>query len=217
MAAEAQTSCISRSSASVVLNIQHKQVLVIHKGRISCTCTISLMRNDRKCKHIFVFPRINSAPHALRIWQFHSWFWYFSRELKLEDTYFNRDVEKAFVAASSSVYKSKTVPTLTLSNRVGNMYTPSVYGGLASLLSNRSAPELAGQRIVLFSYGSGLASSMFSLRVTSDLGEGSRLIRLVSSLVDLSARLDSRRKVDPADFAKIMKLRQDTHHLGTWC
>ena len=43
---------------------------------------------------------------------------------------------------------------------------------------------------------------------------GSVLDKLLSSLCDLKARLDSRRKVSPAVFADNMKLREETHHLG---
>ena len=56
------------------------------------------------------------------------------RDVKLEDSYFNRDVEKAFMSAAKDLYAKKTQPSLLISNQVGNMYTPSVYGGLASLL-----------------------------------------------------------------------------------
>lgn len=45
---------------------------------------------------------------------------------------------------------------------------------------------------------------------------GSALDKLISSLVDLKARLDSRMKVSPAVFAENMKLREETHHLGTF-
>lgn len=37
---------------------------------------------------------------------------------------------------------------------------------------------------------------------------------MVSSLCDLQARLDSRKKVSPDVFAQNMKLREETHHLG---
>jgi hydroxymethylglutaryl-CoA synthase len=59
---------------------------------------------------------------------------YFTRDLKLEDSYFDRDAEKALMAASNSMFTTKTKPSLLLANQVGNMYTPSVYGGLASYL-----------------------------------------------------------------------------------
>lgn len=48
-----------------------------------------------------------------------------------------------------------------------------------------------------------------------DFVSGSGLEKLVSSLSDLKARLDSRQKVSPAAFSENMKLREETHHLGT--
>lgn len=45
---------------------------------------------------------------------------------------------------------------------------------------------------------------------------GSPLDKLVSSLADLPARLDARKRVAPQDFAEIMKQREETHHLGEW-
>ena len=75
------------------------------------------------------------------------------------------------------------------------------------------SPTLAGKRVVLFSYGSGLASAMYSLRVTSD---PKLLSRLVSTLTDISERLASRKVVQPADFEQTMRLREDTHHLAPY-
>ena len=49
----------------------------------------------------------------------------------------------------------------------------------------------------MFSYGSGLASSMFSLRVAGPIG------RIVSAL-NLNERLDSRTAVEPAEFEKVI-------------
>ncbi|XP_074953229.1 hydroxymethylglutaryl-CoA synthase, mitochondrial isoform X2 [Phalacrocorax aristotelis] len=136
------------------------------------------------------------------------------RGVKLEDTYTSKEVEKAFQAASQEIFDQKTKPSLLLASRNGNMYTPSMYGCLASLLAQSSARDLAGSRIGAFSYGSGLAASMFSLRVSQDAAPGSPLDKLVSSLADLSARLDARKRVAPQDFAEIMKRREETHHLA---
>lgn len=55
--------------------------------------------------------------------------------LKLEDTYTSKEVEKAFQTASQEIFNQKTKPSLLLSSRNGNMYTPSMYGCLASLLA----------------------------------------------------------------------------------
>lgn len=57
------------------------------------------------------------------------------RDVKPEETYFDRDVEKAFLKASSEMFEKKTKHSLLVSNQNGNMYTPSVYGCLASLIA----------------------------------------------------------------------------------
>ncbi|KAM4615034.1 hydroxymethylglutaryl-CoA synthase, cytoplasmic isoform 1-T1 [Polymixia lowei] len=138
------------------------------------------------------------------------------REVKPEETYFNRDVEKAFMKASTELFERKTKPSLLVSNQNGNMYTPSVYGCLASVIAQHTPKQLAGQRIGVFSYGSGFAATLYSVRVTQDDTPGSGLDKLVTSLCDLKARLDSRRKVSPGIFSENMKLREDTHHLASY-
>ncbi|KAM9329651.1 hydroxymethylglutaryl-CoA synthase, cytoplasmic [Gastrophryne carolinensis] len=138
------------------------------------------------------------------------------RDVKLEDTYFDRDVEKAFLKASSEMFDQKTKASLLVSRENGNMYTPSVYGCLASVLAQFSPQELAGQRIGVFSYGSGFAATMYSIKVSQDPMPGSSLDKLTSSLSDLKARLDSRRNVSPSVFAENMKLREETHHLASY-
>lgn len=57
------------------------------------------------------------------------------RDVKLEESYFNRDVEKAFLTASKELFEEKTKPSLKVANQVGNMYTPSVYSSLCSYIS----------------------------------------------------------------------------------
>uniref|UniRef100_A0AAY4DSG0 Hydroxymethylglutaryl-CoA synthase n=1 Tax=Denticeps clupeoides TaxID=299321 RepID=A0AAY4DSG0_9TELE len=138
------------------------------------------------------------------------------RDVKAEDTYFDRDVEKAFLKASAQMFEQKTKASLLVSNQNGNMYTPSVYGCLASVLAQHTAQQLAGQRVGVFSYGSGFAATLYSIRITQDATPDSALEKLVASLSDLQARLDSRMKVSPAVFAENMKLREKTHHLANY-
>jgi len=45
---------------------------------------------------------------------------------------FNKELEKDFMAASKGLFEKKTKPSLFLANQVGNMYSPSVYGGIVS-------------------------------------------------------------------------------------
>ncbi|KAB0399407.1 hypothetical protein E2I00_006985, partial [Balaenoptera physalus] len=64
------------------------------------------------------------------------------RGLKLEDTYTNKDVEKAFQKASLDMFNKKSKASLYLSIHNGNMYTSSLDGCLASLLSPLPPPPL---------------------------------------------------------------------------
>lgn len=45
---------------------------------------------------------------------------------------------------------------------------------------------------------------------------GSSLDKIIASLTDLKARLDSRKCISPEVFAENMMLREKTHHLGEW-
>jgi hydroxymethylglutaryl-CoA synthase len=132
--------------------------------------------------------------------------------VKLEDTYFNRDIEKAFMEHSKSTFEEKTKPSLLVAYQVGNMYTPSLYGCLVSLLISKDIHELAGKRVGLFSYGSGLCSSMYSLRFSSDTTPGSPFSRLIDSLSHIKELLGQRTKVSPEEFAHIMETREQNHH-----
>lgn len=134
------------------------------------------------------------------------------KNLKLEDTYFNRDVEKACMNYSNSIFEAKTKPSLFVASQVGNMYTPSVYGGLVSLLISKSISELAGNKIGLFSYGSGLASSMFSITVSQDYSDNSPLHKLVSNLDGIKSLLSKRICIAPEKFSTMLDLREKNCH-----
>ena len=64
-----------------------------------------------------------------------AWSFCACRDVKLEGTYFDRSIEQAFLGASKSLFESKTKPSTNLAVQVGNMYTPSLYGGLASFIA----------------------------------------------------------------------------------
>ncbi|CAG9863500.1 unnamed protein product [Phyllotreta striolata] len=130
------------------------------------------------------------------------------RKIKLEDTYFDRDVEKAFVEVSKQQFVDKTKPSLLVAAQVGNMYTASLYGGLISLLQSKTLQELTGNKIALFSYGSGLASSMYSITVKNN----DALVKILSNLTGVQRNLDNRQKVAPLKFEQNLELRQETCH-----
>ncbi|XP_032271373.1 hydroxymethylglutaryl-CoA synthase, mitochondrial isoform X2 [Phoca vitulina] len=134
------------------------------------------------------------------------------RGLTLEETYTNKDMDKALQKASLDMFNKKTKASLYLSTHNGNTYTSSLYGCLASLLSQYSAQDLAGSRIGAFSYGSGLAASFFSFRASKDVSPGSPLEKLVSSMSDLPQRLASRKRMSPQEFTEIMDQREQFYH-----
>ena len=65
---------------------------------------------------------------------------------------------------------------------------------------------------MLFSYGSGIAATMYSIRVTTDYGSKSPLSSLLANVSDIPEQLGLRTVVSPASFEETMKLREKTHH-----
>jgi hydroxymethylglutaryl-CoA synthase len=62
-----------------------------------------------------------------------------------------------------------------------------------------------GKRIVLFSYGSGLASTMFSFHVAGSLEP-------MANVLIVRSRLSERTIAPPTEFEQTMKLREHTHN-----
>lgn len=135
---------------------------------------------------------------------------------KREDTYFDRDVEKAFITYSQQLFDEKTKPSLHLARNIGNMYTASLYGGLASYLISKSPEQLIGKKFALFSYGSGLASTMYSINICNDMSAGSKLAKLISSLHDAVSLLDNRICVEPSNFSELMDVRTKNYHTAPY-
>ena len=99
-------------------------------------------------------------------------------------------------------HERQVAGSLTLCARVGNVYTGSLYLGLAGML-HTGAAELAGKRIGLFSYGSGCASEFFSGVVGKAAAE--RIQR---------ARLDevvgSRERVTVEEYERLMAIAPES-------
>jgi len=76
-----------------------------------------------------------------------------------------------------SEWHQKCERTLYLAKNLGNIYTGSLYNGLLSLLGQGMPVEeggegldLRGKKVMMFSYGSGCAASMFVVRVGNGWG-----------------------------------------------
>ncbi|MCJ1399461.1 Hydroxymethylglutaryl-CoA synthase, cytoplasmic [Xylographa trunciseda] len=116
----------------------------------------------------------------------------------------DKTVEKTFLGLTKKRFQERVQPGLQTPTMCGNMYCASVYGSLVGLLSNVKSEQLQGKRVGIFSYGSGLASSLFSLQVRGD----------VSSMVeklDLHKRLDARATVPPETYDEMCNMRERAH------
>merc|ERR1719420_2279181 len=67
---------------------------------------------------------------------------------------------------------------------------------------------LAGNRIALFSYGSGMASSFYSVRIAGDCGPDSALAKFTNIIADVADRLEAREKLSPEKFVETLSLRE---------
>ncbi|BBN09784.1 hydroxymethylglutaryl-CoA synthase [Marchantia polymorpha subsp. ruderalis] len=123
--------------------------------------------------------------------------------LSHDDSLVNRDLEKLAQQVAKPQYDEKVGPTTLLPKVVGNMYCAALYGGLVTLIHNK-AESLVGKRLVFFSYGSGLASSMFSFRVRAV--ESPFSLSAIAEALDITSKLESRIEVTPEKFGKAMHL-----------
>ncbi|KZW00044.1 hydroxymethylglutaryl-CoA synthase [Exidia glandulosa HHB12029] len=121
----------------------------------------------------------------------------------------DKTLEKTFIGLSKGAHAAKVDPTLRCSKRCGNMYTASLYGALSSLIASVPPAELKGKRASMFAYGSGCASSFFSIRVVGDTSE-------MQSKMDLIDRLASMDVVPPQQFIEALEVREKNHNAKSY-
>jgi hydroxymethylglutaryl-CoA synthase len=103
-------------------------------------------------------------------------------------------------AAPQASFDRQVKSGLLLPERVGNVYTGSMYLSLLSLLA-LDGRALDGQAVGLFSYGSGCCAEFFSGRVTP--GAQARVRAL-----DLPGLLERRARIDVPEYERVMGLRE---------
>ncbi|KAI0642205.1 hydroxymethylglutaryl-CoA synthase [Trametes meyenii] len=121
----------------------------------------------------------------------------------------DKTLEKTFIALAKAEFESTVEKGMKVARRCGNMYTASLYGGLASLLSSVEPAELRGKRISMFAYGSGLASSFFTIKVKGDTTE-------IRDKLDLIHRLESMKVVPCQEYVDALALREKNHNAGSY-
>ncbi|KII85933.1 hypothetical protein PLICRDRAFT_144667 [Plicaturopsis crispa FD-325 SS-3] len=117
----------------------------------------------------------------------------------------DKGIEKTFITAAKDAFKTKVGPGMACSRRLGNMYTASLYGCLASLLATVEPAELKGKRVSLFAFGSGCAASFFTLRVKGDTSE-------MRDKMDLLPRLANMEVVPCQTYVDALNLREKNHN-----
>jgi hydroxymethylglutaryl-CoA synthase len=116
----------------------------------------------------------------------------------------DKTVEKVFMGLSKKRFAARVTPSIQVPTMCGNMYCGSVYGSLCSLIANVDSEAAIGKRVGMFSYGSGLASSMFSFKIRGSIKE-------MQKELDVHARLDARRTVAPEVYDEMCNLREKAH------
>jgi len=123
-----------------------------------------------------------------------------------------RNLEKTVVTMSKVSYNTKVTPTIALPTRLGNLYTASIYAGLLSLINATPSENLINKRVLCFSYGSGLAASMFSIKI----GHGEDVVAMIEKIKTVSnifKRLDERLKKEPSQMSESLNEREELHKL----
>jgi hydroxymethylglutaryl-CoA synthase len=123
------------------------------------------------------------------------------RDMDYEKSLTDKVVEKTFMTLTKKRFQERVNPSLQVATNVGNMYCASVWGGLASLLAYVDPAALEGKRIAMFSYGSGLAASFFSLRVKGSTEP-------IAKILDIPNRLAARRQVPPETYDSVSSEEQ---------
>ncbi|KAI9929105.1 hypothetical protein ASPWEDRAFT_49242 [Aspergillus wentii DTO 134E9] len=126
------------------------------------------------------------------------------RDMDYNKSLTDKNVEKTFMGLTKKRFGDRVKPALDVATLCGNMYTATVYAGLASLLSNVTFDPAQPKRIGLFSYGSGLASSLFSAKIVGD-------VSYMAEKLDLHKRLDARTVLPPQAYDDMCILREHAH------
>lgn len=126
------------------------------------------------------------------------------KDLDYEKSLSDKVLEKTFMGLSKKRFQDRVQPSIEVPTMCGNMYCGSVWGGLVSLIANVESATLQNKKIGIFSYGSGLASSFFSLKVVGST-------ETMAKTLSLKDRLAARRTVAPEVYDQMCELRKKAH------
>ncbi|CDF32383.1 unnamed protein product [Chondrus crispus] len=125
------------------------------------------------------------------------------RGISRDRAHYDREVIAAFVKIARPMYERQCKPAAWIGVEIGNCYTASLYSQLAALLYEKG-DEVVGKRVLMYSFGSGFAASMFSMRVVGEV-EG------VVGKMQLREVLRERVVTTPEEYAKCLERREENY------
>lgn len=128
------------------------------------------------------------------------------RDMEYTKSLTDKVIEKTFMGLTKKRFNERVQPSIEVPTMCGNMYCASVYGGLIGLLSTVDSSTLQGKRIGVFSYGSGLAASLFSLKVIGSTEH-------IQKALNLKERLAARRTVAPEVYDEVSTFLMLNHEM----
>lgn len=121
-------------------------------------------------------------------------------DFKLDSKLF-AELKKIF----QNTFKNKVEPGLLLGKNLGNIYTGSLYLGLISLILDEKI-DLADKKVMMFSYGSGCAATLFSFKFhAKNLGDYKDIRKTNFDVMD---NLKARMKISPLDYEQILAKKE---------
>jgi hydroxymethylglutaryl-CoA synthase len=118
------------------------------------------------------------------------------RDMDYKKSITDKAVEKTFMGLTKKRFQERVQPSIEIPTMCGNMYCASVYSGIVGLISKVDSSALQGKRIGVFSYGSGLASSLFSIKVNGST-------ETMRKVLNIQERLAARTTVAPAVYDEV--------------
>jgi hydroxymethylglutaryl-CoA synthase len=122
------------------------------------------------------------------------------RDMDYKKSITDKVVEKTFMGLTKKRFQERVQPSIEVPTMCGNMYCASVYGGIVSLISKVDSSALQGKRIGVFSYGSGLASSLFSMKVNGST-------KTMQKVLNIQERLAARTTVAPSVYDEVSAMQ----------
>jgi hydroxymethylglutaryl-CoA synthase len=111
----------------------------------------------------------------------------------------DKNIEREFMSIARPGYEATVAPGMACAKHLGNLYTGSLYGGLASLLSCVAPELLVEKRVLMFAFGGGAAASMYALRIRESPAR-------IANKMDLLRRLDSMRVTSVEEYVSAMEV-----------